>query len=97
MEAGVEIWRYREGFLHQKAFLVDDRIAAIGTHNLDQRSLQLNFETTAYLFDRGPCIELERVLQADFARSVKLDKTLAEQPLWLRIAAPVARLMAPVL
>ncbi len=97
MEAGVEIWRYREGFLHQKAFLIDDRVAAIGTHNLDQRSSQLNFETTAYFFERDPCNKLERVFEADFARSVKLEKTLAEQPLWLRIAAPVARLMAPVL
>lgn len=97
MDAGVEIWRYREGFLHQKAFLVDDRIAAIGTHNLDQRSSQLNFETTAYFFERTTSAELQRVLEADFSRSVRLEKTLHHQPLWLRLAAPVARLMAPVL
>jgi cardiolipin synthase len=97
MEAGVEIWRYREGFLHQKAFLIDDRIAAIGTHNLDQRSSQLNFETMAYFFESVPCGELERVFQADFARAVRLEKPLAEQPLWLRVVAPFARLMAPVL
>lgn len=97
MASGVQIWRYREGFLHQKAFLIDDRIAAIGTHNLDQRSSMLNFETTAYFFEPGLCAELERVFEADFARAVRLERVLSEQPLWLRIAAPVARLMAPVL
>jgi cardiolipin synthase len=97
LEAGVEIWRYREGFLHQKAFLIDDRIAAVGTHNLDHRSAQLNFEATAYFFDAGFCAKVEDMLKADFARAARLDRTLAEQPLHLRIAAPVARLMAPVL
>jgi cardiolipin synthase len=97
MGSGVEIWRYRNGFLHQKAFLIDDRIAAIGTHNLDQRSSQLNFETTAFFFEHAPCAALEQALEADFARSVRLEKSLAEQPLWLRVVAPVARLMAPVL
>jgi cardiolipin synthase len=97
LEAGVEIWRYREGFLHQKAFLIDDRIAAVGTHNLDHRSAQLNFEATAYFFDAGFCAKVEDMLKADFARASRLDRTLAEQPLHLRIAAPVARLMAPVL
>ncbi|MDG4649529.1 cardiolipin synthase [Roseibacterium sp. SDUM158017] len=97
LEAGVEIWRYREGFLHQKAFLIDDGLAAVGTHNLDHRSSQLNFETMAYFFDKGFCAELEAVLRKDFARAVRLEKTLDEQPLRLRIAAPVARLMAPVL
>jgi cardiolipin synthase len=97
MNAGVEIWRYKEGFLHQKAFLIDNRIAAIGTHNLDQRSSQLNFETTAFFFEHAPCAALERALEADFARSVRLEKRLSDQPLWLRVTAPVARLMAPVL
>jgi cardiolipin synthase A/B len=97
LEAGVEIWRYREGFLHQKAFLIDDRLAAVGTHNLDHRSSQLNFETMAYFFDHDFCADLEKQLEADFARAYRLEKTLAEQPLRLRIAAPVARLMAPVL
>jgi hypothetical protein len=37
------------------------------------------------------------MLIADFGRAVRLERQLAEQPLWLRLAAPVARLMAPLL
>jgi cardiolipin synthase A/B len=37
------------------------------------------------------------MLEADFARSVRLNRTLDQQPLWLRVAAPVARLLAPLL
>ena len=42
-EAGIELWRYQQGFLHQKALLVDDRIAAIGSVNVDYRSFHPEF------------------------------------------------------
>jgi cardiolipin synthase A/B len=83
--------------MHQKVVLVDDDVVSVGTFNLDIRSCLLNFETTVVLNDRAVAAEVEAMLEADFARSVQLGRTLAEERLWLRIAAPVARLMAPVL
>jgi cardiolipin synthase len=96
-EAGVEIWRYREGFLHQKALLIDDCLSGIGSTNFDNRSFRLNFETMALFLDTGVASEVEEMLRADFARSAPLDKTLDQQPLGIRLGAPVARLFAPVL
>ena len=52
-KAGIRVFRYTPGFLHQKAFLVDDTISAIGTSNLDNRSFRLNFEIML-LFDDAP-------------------------------------------
>jgi cardiolipin synthase A/B len=95
--AGCEVWRYQPHFMHQKVVLVDDDVVSVGTFNLDIRSCLLNFETTVVLNDRAVAAEVEAMLEADFARSVQLGRTLAEERLWLRIAAPVARLMAPVL
>jgi cardiolipin synthase A/B len=95
--AGCEIWRYQGEFMHQKAALVDDDIVSIGTMNLDIRSCLLNFETTAVICDTRAAAEVEAMLEADFARSLRLDRTLDQQPLWLRVAAPVARLLAPLL
>lgn len=96
-EAGVEVWRYTAAFLHQKVVLVDDCLVSIGTINLDIRSCMLNFETTAIIADRGFATEVERMLEADLARSMRMERTLDQQPIWLRVVAPVARLMAPLL
>ena len=35
--AGVRMYTYRKGYMHQKVFLVDDALAGIGTVNLDNR------------------------------------------------------------
>ncbi len=96
-EAGVEIWRYRPGFMHQKVMLVDDWAASVGSHNLDNRSCRLNFEVSAVILDGGFAAEVAAMLAADFARAERLERTLAEQPWPRRIGAPVARLFAPLL
>jgi cardiolipin synthase len=96
-EAGVEIWRYTAGFLHQKAMLIDDCLSGIGSTNFDNRSFRLNFETMALFLDTRVATEVEEMLRADFARAALLEKTLDEQPLGIRLGAPVARLFAPVL
>lgn len=95
--AGVEIWRYKEGFMHQKVVLVDETLAAIGTSNLDNRSFRLNFEAMAVLFDSRAGKETASMLEADFVRATKLDRNLTEQKTWIRLGAPIARLFAPLL
>lgn len=95
--AGVEIWRYTEGFMHQKVILVDDDLAAVGTTNLDNRSFRLNFEAMAVLFDTEFATKVDDMLRQDFARAYRLTKQLSDQPLAVRVGAPVARLFAPIL
>ena len=46
---GVKIYEYTPGFIHAKVFVCDDRIATVGTLNLDYRSLYLHFENGVYL------------------------------------------------
>lgn len=96
--AGVEIWRYRDGFMHQKVILVDDAFASVGTLNLDNRSCRLNFEATALIFDAGFARKVEAMLEQDFGRSDLYVTPLDEAPsLLVRYGAPVARLLAPLL
>jgi cardiolipin synthase A/B len=98
LEAGVRIYRYQEGFLHGKAFVVDDVGGAVGTVNLDNRSFRLNFEVTAMVLDAGFAGELEAMFEADFARSREMTPAdLARLPLWHRMASRAAYLLAPVL
>ncbi len=48
--AGVRIFEYKPGFLHAKSFVCDDCIAAVGTINMDYRSLYLHFECGVWMY-----------------------------------------------
>ncbi len=98
LEAGITLHRYTEGFMHQKVILLDDRAASVGTVNLDARSLRLNFELTALVFDPVFAAQVETMLKADFARAVLHDEARQEaRPFWVKVLAPAARLAAPIL
>ena len=97
IEARVQIWRYTEGFMHQKVLVVDESIASIGTTNMDNRSCRLNFEATAIFFDKRAARDVAQMLEADFARAFLLTTKLKDQPKSIKFGAPVARLFAPVL
>jgi len=95
--SGVRVHRYDAGFMHQKVVLIDDDIAAIGSHNLDSRSCRLNFEASAVVFDPDTAGRVARMLERDFAAAPLWDGPLARAPLLVRLAAPIARLFAPIL
>lgn len=50
MNAGVWIYEYTKGFIHAKTFVSDDKIATVGTVNMDFRSLYLHFECGTWLY-----------------------------------------------
>ena len=50
IEGGVRIFEYTPGFVHAKVFVSDDEVAAVGTINLDYRSLYLHFENGTFLY-----------------------------------------------
>ncbi len=98
LPAGIGLYRYTAGFLHQKVFLVDRHCAAVGTANLDNRSFRLNFELTFLNFDAAFVQAVEAMLGDDFNRSRKVE--LAEytaRAFGFRLLARSARLLAPIL
>ena len=97
-EAGVEMYEYGDGFMHQKVVLVDQGLAAVGTANFDNRSFRLNFEVTVLTIDDEFACEVEQMLVKDFSKSTRIDPAdLASRPWWSKLGGKVARLFAPVL
>jgi len=94
---GVKIYRYHRGFLHQKVMLIDDRLAAVGTANLDNRSFRLNFEITAFSPDEKFVAAVRTMLTEDFSHSwaAKVED-YTEKPFLFRAACRAARLLAPI-
>ena len=50
LEQGVKFYRFKPGFVHTKDCVSDDKIATVGTVNLDYRSLYLHFEDGAVFY-----------------------------------------------
>ncbi|GEN22115.1 cardiolipin synthase A [Halomonas cupida] len=97
LKAGIRVYRYLPGFLHQKVMLIDDQAASVGTVNLDNRSFRLNFEITALVADRAFAAEVANMLEADLAhcREVTLQE-LRSRSLWRKLISRGAYLLAPV-
>lgn len=60
LEAGVDIQLYRPRMLHAKLMIMDGRVAALGSANLDIRSLFVNFEIGMIQTSPQPVRELKQ-------------------------------------
>ena len=98
MRAGVRMFRYEPGFLHQKVVLVDSEISAIGSANLDNRSFRLNFEIMLLTVDREFADQVETMLTDDFdrAREITAEDTRDTHRLQ-QLGMRIARLISPIL
>nr|WP_188389502.1 cardiolipin synthase [Priestia taiwanensis] len=98
LEAGVEIYTYRENFMHAKMVLIDDEIAVIGTANMDIRSFALNHEVMVFLYESATVQHMKEQFEEDFHVSTKLEEeTFGERALYKRLFESVCRLISPIL
>lgn len=94
----IKVYRYDEGFLHQKVFLADDDYGAVGTANLDNRSFRLNFEITTIVENRAFCQQLEQMFLDDFEHCVEVGTgEYHDKNIVLQTIIKFARLLSPIL
>lgn len=95
---GIRILAFTPGFLHEKIALVDDDVCCIGTANLDERSLRLNFELTLLMEDTGMAEKVRKLLLRDMKQAEELTMVhwhSASFP--VRLTAHLFRLLSPIL
>lgn len=90
----VSFYTYKKGFLHQKVMLIDDEWSCIGSANLDNRSLRINFEINALIQDPALAQELEAMLLKDFQDS---EPTVLPSHWWPQFLSKACRLLSPIL
>jgi cardiolipin synthase len=95
---GVKVYLYEKGMMHSKLVLVDGNFATVGSANLDNRSLRLNFEAGCLLYTPSRVAELEAAYLKDLEASKQLDPVEYERrsPL-ARAAENACRLLSPIL
>lgn len=98
LRVGVEVHRYRKGFVHAKTIVVDGLLAAIGTANLDYRSFDLNFEVAAFVYDATLAGQLRQVFYEDLSHAEPIDyESWRKRPVWLKLLQKAARMVSPLL
>ncbi|MCL1842509.1 MAG: cardiolipin synthase [Defluviitaleaceae bacterium] len=97
LEAGVKIYEYSPGFLHAKGMVCDDKIAVVGTINLDYRSLYLHFECAVLLHN----VSVIKDIRDDALRAAQQGKEVLPGPekwrLWSDLLDAVLHLFAPLM
>jgi cardiolipin synthase A/B len=80
LRAGGRVHLYMAGFMHAKTIVVDAKISAVGTMNLDIRSLRLNQELMVWIYDETVARRQEAIFEADLAKCAEV--TLEDVASW---------------
>jgi cardiolipin synthase A/B len=98
LPAGVKVYQYTKGMMHAKVVMVDGIWASVGTANMDNRSLHLNFEVNCLLYSQTAVAELEAAFERDLEDAIQLDRHVyARRPFPGRLMENACRLFSPVL
>lgn len=98
LAGGVKIFEYTPGFIHSKTFVADDLCGAVGTINLDFRSLFLHFECGVWLYGCRSLLAMRDDFLATLEQCQEVTlKELNSIGLHRKAAGWLLRLFAPLL
>lgn len=72
MKRGAEIFLFHGGFHHSKVMMIDNSFCTVGTANLDSRSLRYDYETNAFIFDKGVTKQLTDLFERDLQNCTQM-------------------------
>ena len=98
LEAGVRVFKYKKGFLHSKAIVIDDFISIVGSANLDERSFNQNFEVNAFIYDDKTADDLKKLFFRDMENCIELDfQTWTNRKRSQKLKESFSRLFSPLM
>jgi cardiolipin synthase len=98
IEGGVKIFEYTPGFIHAKMCVADDKVAIIGTINMDYRSFYLHFENAVLFYGSSVVESVSSDIVKIMDVSRRITPELLATRLWYKkIFGTLLRLGAPLL
>jgi len=98
LRQGIKIYEYEKGIEHSKYLVIDREWTTIGSCNLDERSLRLNFELSLLARCEATNAEMARIFAATIAESRLIDRAaFARRPYLQRLSDSALRPLSPVL
>ncbi len=96
-DSGIRFYKYRGPFMHQKVWL-SETLGAVGSMNLDARSLSLNFDALALLRGQPVLDALKHMLLTDFDQARLLTRSPIPEHIWYRrLRSRIASLGSPLM
>lgn len=98
MKKGAKVYLFDGGFHHSKVMMVDSTFCTVGTANLDSRSLRYDYETNAFIFDKGVTDELGTMFERDKQNSHMLTREYwKKRSGWKKFVGWFGNLLTPFL
>lgn len=97
ISAGVRVYEYVPGFVHSKVFEADDKVAVVGTINLDYRSLYLHFENAVFLYGSSKIADIKKDIENALEKSHQIELEETRVSLFKDFAIDVLRIFASLL
>lgn len=97
VEGGVKIFQYRPGFIHSKCAICDDKIATVGTINLDYRSLYLHFENGIFLYDCDTVMAIKADIEETLKDCNQITAKMCQKNMFFQLLQGILRIFAPLL
>ena len=98
MKKGAKVYLFDGGFHHSKVMMVDSTFCTVGTANLDSRSLRYDYETNAFIFDKGTTDELGTMFERDKRNSHPLNREYwQKRSKWKKFVGWFGNLLTPFL
>jgi cardiolipin synthase len=98
LNAGIKVYQYTKGMMHSKVVLVDGEWGSVGSANLDNRSMHLNFEANCLIYSPDAVAELEEAFRHDLQFAIRLERhAYRRRPLASRLLDNACRLLSPIL
>lgn len=97
IRAGVKIYEYTDGFNHAKTFVSDDRVATVGTVNLDYRSLYLHYECGVAAYGGSVVAAVRDDFRNVLAECVPITPEACAVSALKRIFQDILRIFAPLM
>ena len=98
IQSGVKVYEFTPGFVHAKSFVSDDDTAAVGSINLDYRSLYLHYECGIFIYDNPVVTSIEQDFQETLKKChlVTLED-VKRVSLFMKLCGRILRLIAPLM
>ena len=97
LRAGVRIYEYTPGFLHAKCFVSDDRVAVVGSINMDYRSLFLHFECGVLLQHNSQVLALRDDVRRTLPQCREIQRSDCRSSVPGTLLDSVLRLLSPLM
>ena len=97
IRAGVKIYEYTPGFVHDKIFVADDKVAIVGTANMDYRSFYLHFECSAAFYFSSVVGAVKEDILKTLERCQLVSEKEAAATFPVRIGRAMLRVFAPLM